>query len=345
MNKVRYVERKYLCKYDLTEEFFLNIGLEVYDVTPLRKLYILDTNKGKKILKRVEYGVDKIDFIYNSLKYINKTFPNTIQLDEINNKSPYFKWNDDIYILMDVIQGREVAFTNELEVELCGQVLAKYHKSGQGIKEYVENKLGIEIKHKDIKANFEEALKTIEELYKRVIEYSFLGNFDRVFIKNYENIKRDIVEAIDVVNKIDIEDIIKKEDSTVLCHNDLAHHNFLINEGVVTLLDFDYSKIDLRAYDVEDFLVKSIKNAAYDIDKGINALKAYNDSIKLDKNELVLILGLITFPKEIYTLVRDYYFKRKDWDEESFLSKIGYKIDNEVYRKEFCSKLKSEYNL
>lgn len=345
MNKVRYVERKYLCKYDLTDEFFQNIGLEVYDVTPLRKLYILETNKGRKILKRFEYSVDKIDFIYNSLKYINITFPNTIHFDNIKDNTPYFIWQDYIYILMDVIPGREVAFTNEVEVELCAQLLGRYHKSGENIKEYIENKSNLKIEYRNIKREFEESLKIIEEIYERIKCYSFLGRFDKIFVSNYEKIKKDMHDATEMLNKIDLGEIIKNKEAIVLCHNDLAHHNFLINDGVITLLDFDYCSIDLRVYDVEDFLVKSIKNAAYDVQKGIRALKSYTDIVNLDKNELALILALITYPKEVYALIRDYYFKKKDWEEESFISKILYKLDNESFRKEFCNKLKREYNI
>ena len=52
MNRFRYIDKKILCSYDLSEAFFNKLGVEVYDIIPLRKVFILFTNKGKKILKK-----------------------------------------------------------------------------------------------------------------------------------------------------------------------------------------------------------------------------------------------------------------------------------------------------
>ena len=51
MNKFRYIDKRILCSYDLSEEFFYKLGVKVYDIIPLRKVFILFTDKGKKILK------------------------------------------------------------------------------------------------------------------------------------------------------------------------------------------------------------------------------------------------------------------------------------------------------
>ena len=38
MTKLRYPEKKYLSKYDLSQEFFENLNIKVLDVIPLRKV-------------------------------------------------------------------------------------------------------------------------------------------------------------------------------------------------------------------------------------------------------------------------------------------------------------------
>ena len=49
MNKFRYIDKKVLCSYDLSEEFFEKLGVNVYDIIPLRKVFVLFTDKGKNI--------------------------------------------------------------------------------------------------------------------------------------------------------------------------------------------------------------------------------------------------------------------------------------------------------
>ena len=48
MIRVRYPEKKYLSTYDLSLDFFDELGLEVLDVTPLRKVFILILMKVKR---------------------------------------------------------------------------------------------------------------------------------------------------------------------------------------------------------------------------------------------------------------------------------------------------------
>ena len=51
MVKTRYVDKNILCEYDFKEEFINLLGIKINDVIPLRKVFVLFTDKGKKVLK------------------------------------------------------------------------------------------------------------------------------------------------------------------------------------------------------------------------------------------------------------------------------------------------------
>ena len=72
MNKFRYIDKRILCSYDLSEEFFYKLGVKVYDIIPLRKVFILFTDKGKKILKIISSSQDRIKFIDKALNIIKE---------------------------------------------------------------------------------------------------------------------------------------------------------------------------------------------------------------------------------------------------------------------------------
>ena len=76
MNRFRYIDKKILCSYDLSEAFFNKLGVEVYDIIPLRKVFILFTNKGKKILKSIYLSFCLIIFKILSINLI-------LSLDEL----------------------------------------------------------------------------------------------------------------------------------------------------------------------------------------------------------------------------------------------------------------------
>ena len=69
---IRYPEKNYLIKYDLSTDLFNEIEEEVLDVIPLRKVFILITKNGRKILKRLEYSKEKIEFVNWCTKSLNE---------------------------------------------------------------------------------------------------------------------------------------------------------------------------------------------------------------------------------------------------------------------------------
>ena len=57
MNRIKYSEKEYLCDYDLSLNFFNAAGIKVNDIIPLRKVFVLSTDEGNKILKKVNYCI------------------------------------------------------------------------------------------------------------------------------------------------------------------------------------------------------------------------------------------------------------------------------------------------
>ena len=145
MNRIRYSEKNYLCEYDLSLEFFNELGIKINDVTPLRKVFILSTDNGRKILKKVNYDIPRINFISDSLKYVKKDYKNIISYNVLKNKKNYLKWNNDLYVVMDILEGREASFTNPVEIRLCAENIALMHNASQGIREYLNNKYATDV--------------------------------------------------------------------------------------------------------------------------------------------------------------------------------------------------------
>ena len=103
----------------------------------------------------------------------------------------------------------------------------------------------------------------------------------------------------------------------------------------MNLIDFDYCTIDLRVVDLADFILKGIKNVAFDIEKAIEAIDSYNEVYPLSKEEYKMLYISLLFPRDFYSLVRDYYHRQKFWQEEVFVNRLKNKLDNEYFRRGF----------
>ena len=118
-----------------------------------------------------------------------------------------------------------------------------------------------------LKDKFTMSYDNLCNLKEMVSKYKYKNEFDTLFM---ENVDKYLEEMVNVNNKLEKSSYISlrnMEDKISICHNDLAYHNFLINDRDVNILDFDFMTIDLRVIDIADFILKSIKNVAFDINK------------------------------------------------------------------------------
>ena len=168
MNKFRYIDKRILCSYDLSEEFFNKLGVKVYDIIPLRKVFVLFTDKGKKILKITDSSIDRINFINEVLNIIKERDEYILRYCTNSQGDIITNWKDKSYVLLDLIDGREATFTNPIEVEWCTKALANFHNASINITERLNSEEVILNKSKNLIYEFLNDLCFITEA-ERVI--------------------------------------------------------------------------------------------------------------------------------------------------------------------------------
>ncbi|NFG62422.1 CotS family spore coat protein [Clostridium sp. CMCC3677] len=341
MNRIRYAERNSLCDYDLSFEFFNELGININDISPVRNVFIIYTDNGNKILKKVDCNEKKLTLINESLNYIKDKYNNIITYSEFENGSIYKKWKDKTYVVMDLLDGREACFTNPLEIKLCAKNIALMHKASSGIREELIKKLNEDFLDESLEWKFEKAYDELSFLKELVSKYKYKNEFDDLFINNVDKYLQDIIVVKELLSKSKYTDLRKNGQTISLCHNDLAYHNFLIKKEDVSIIDFDFLTIDLRIMDIADFILKSIKNSAFDIDKMLLAINSYEEVLPLMEEEKEILYILLYFPRDFYNISRDYYYKRKKWDYEVYLNRFNSKLNNEQFRKDFIEEYKS----
>ncbi|WP_252238815.1 CotS family spore coat protein [Clostridium sp. VAP51] len=340
MNRIRYAERKSLCDYDLSFEFFNELGININDISPVRNVFIIYTDNGNKILKKVDCNEKKLTLINESLNYIKDKYNNIITYSEFENGSIYKNWKDKTYVVMDLLDGREACFTNPLEIKLCAENIALMHKASCGIREELIKKLNEDFLDESLEIKFKKAYDELSFFKELVSKYKYKNEFDNLFINNVDKYLQDIIDVEELLSKSKYIDLRKNGQTISLCHNDLAYHNFLIKKENVSIIDFDFLTIDLRIMDIADFILKSIKNSAFDIDKMLLAINSYEDVLPLMQEEKEILYILLYFPRDFYNISRDYYYKRKKWDYEVYLNRFNSKLNNEQFRKDFIKEYK-----
>lgn len=342
MNRIRYREKNTLVKYDLSEEFFSTLNIKVEDIIPLRKVFIIVTDKDKKILKKVDDNNEKLNFLKKVTDSIRDEYKNILKYNDVNDKN-YIDWKGNRYILLDLVEGREATFTNPLDVKYCSEAIAKMHIASNNVFNKLSSEEEIENKGDYLPTKFMTDLKIVSELKEKVSKYKFKNKFDELFLENVDYYISELKRAINILAMCEYNSLIQDSSKVVVCHNDLAHHNFIIDGNEVTIIDFDYCNINIRAIDIANYILKVIKNQAFDKEKVKIVLDSYSNINKLENKEVKLIYAILNYPRDFITTVIDYYFKQKSWDEEVFITRFEEKLANEVYRKEFLESFINDF--
>ena len=326
----KYKDKKYLAKYNLSLDLFDRFNLKITDVIPIRSVFIICTDKGDKILKKIDYSAEELEFQYESIEYIKKRFNRVMNFLKTKEDELYINNNGHIYCIMDMVKGRECEFYNSVDINIASRGLGEFHKASEGFTcDKSKDNTGKLI------SNFKRKLAEMK-VYKNIANlHENKNEFDKIFIKNIDYYTEEIIKSIDILDNSSYKQLCNEKDKVVLCHNDLAHHNILLYDDEAYFIDFDYSTLDLKVNDLCNFINKVIKNSAYDIDKAKQILNEYCRSNTLDKRELEVLYGMLSFPEEFYNISRDYYTRRKEWDKEVFIERLKKKTEFREEREEF----------
>jgi CotS family spore coat protein len=337
-DSIRYSEKRRLVKYDLYIDLFKQFDLKVVDVVPVRDVFIFFTDKEKKILKKVDYSPESLRFINAGINYIKHSFNRVMNFTRTKDGELYTLWRGEMYCVLDLIEGRECEFYNPLDVNIAAEGLAQLHNAGEGFRHDTKdrNLVGTAVSSFQRKLDEMKFFKSLAELHE------IKTDFDRIFLDNVDYNIEQMKKSIDNLKASTYLRLCSEEDKITLCHHDLAHHNIIINNEEAYFVDFDYAVIDLKVHDLCNFINKAIKNYAYDINRANEILTHYCKYNSLDKREKEVLLILLGFPEDFYSISKDYYSRRKDWDEEAFVDRIikktQYKEDREEFLENFLTK-------
>ena len=337
-------DEKYLCKYDLSMDFFESLELDITDLWPNRNVYVLDTKQGKKILKMIDYSIDRLDFICKGTDYLRNNYENIMSIDTLPNKQKFIMWKGKTYILMDLIEGTECDVANPVDLEKTSKAIALMHKASDGFLKTLPNGRIIEnMGNYYLEKNFDNDKNLLLKFKDEIMGYKYKNEFDEIFIRNVNRNIRQIEKCKDLLKSSKYYSLWNSNEHIVFCHNDLAYHNIIIKDEKVNFIDFDYSAIDLRIRDLSDFINKTIKRFGFSTQMCDTIIDNYNDINELCEEELEVMYIYLMYPYDFTVISKEYYGKLKDWSYESYLYKLKNKLRYTREKRETLEYYKNKY--
>lgn len=313
-----------------------NYGFEVRGIIPYKDTYMLNTPKGRKVLKKMVFSPERILFVHGAKEHLAKNgFGNIDRYLCTFKDEPYFVFDNSTYIVTDFIEGRECSFDNDGEVQKAAVLLASMHRASRGyipaIGCKVQDDLG------KLPEYFNKRLEDIKKLRKQAKKGK--SRFDHLFL-----------EFVDYFCKIGESAAIELRNSSygklasearaegLFCHHDYTHHNIISNENKTSITNFDYCCFELKVYDIANFIRRKMRKCDWDIDKARIIIDGYSSIEPISKEEFIVMKLILQFPQKFWRVVNRYYNSRRSWSERSYVTKLQEVIDEVEFHRRFIEK-------
>ncbi|NJD01779.1 MAG: CotS family spore coat protein [Ruminiclostridium sp.] len=309
----------------MDREIAAGYGLDLKNIVPYKDTYLIYTDKGRKILKRMMFSSERILFIHGAKEHLVKNgFENVDRYVKTIKDEPCFTFDNANYVMCDFLEGRECNFDNDNEARKAAELLASMHSASKGYKAPGGSKIQDELGR--LPAYFNKRLEDIKKLRK--LAKKGKSKFDHMFLDNADYFIGLGEQAVTELENSRYGNLVNEARTDgSFCHHDFTHHNIICNEDAFSLINFDYCCFELKIYDLANLIRRKMRKCNWDMDKAILILDGYNSVERLSRDEIAVMKLILQFPQKFWRVVNRYYNSRRSWSERSFIVKLQEVID------------------
>jgi spore coat protein, CotS family len=326
------------------KEVARRFNLQLETISPTRGVYLIKTDKGIYCLKRLNYGIQKLLFVYGAKEHlINRGFSNIDRYLLTPEGNPYVEYGDDIYTITEWIEGRECDFRNHGETIKASSSLAGFHEASKGYEVFEGAKLKSDLgRWHHLMTKRRDGLKKMKSIAENKLDKS---EFDRLYISAADLYVGLANEAIDTLSRSKYDEVVENTiNEKSFCHHDYTYHNIIFDRNDnLYIIDFDYCKYEIRAYDITSFLIKVLKRNEWSFEFARELINEYDSISPIEENEYMVMLAFLKFPQRLWRLANRYYYNEANWPDSTFLRKIREIINEKDEFVDFIGQFEDNY--
>ena len=329
-------------EFEIERQF--NIKIEKLKAN--KGVYYLKTDKGERCLKKINYGPQKLLFVYGAKQHLLKNgFANLDQYYLNIENEPYALVNEDLYTLSEWLEGRECDFHNIEEVKIAAKTLAKLHEASKGYDPPENSKLKSDLGRWP--HLMEKRIKSFDKMKDMVRKKNIKSDFDMIYIQSVEFYKDIGKKALSVLNNSSYYELcaIAELDKS-FCHHDYTYHNIILDESNnVYVIDFDYCKREVRTFDISNFMTKVLKRVEWNMEYAKAIIDSYNSVTNISNDEYKVLYAFLQFPQRYWRLANRYYYNEVNWAQNTFASKLNGIVQEKDKYLCFLDSFNNEYKI
>ena len=125
----------------------------------------------------------------------------------------------------------------------------------------------------------------------------------------------------------------------ILCHGDYQHHNILVTDGQMAVINFEKFVLDQPSRDLYLFMRKILEKSNWTVSAGERLLKAYVQIRPLSAAERINLYYRFAYPEKFWKIVNFYYNSAKAWIPGKNMEKLQKVLQQEPAKQQFLDKV------
>lgn len=314
-----------------------NYDIEVLRTRKGRGAILCETNQGTLIWKEFSGYKEKVLFQDSLLSMVKERGFLCAESILRNKEGELLSQDVDgtYYVLKTYFEGRECNVRDMEECKQAVETLAAFHNVacmeepllGAGIPRYAYTE-------------FEKHNRELKRVRKYLKDRGQKTDFELYLMKTYDYF---LELALQVT-----EEAAMLKDGAVkgyVCHGDFQHHNIILSDGRMRMINFEKCIQDDPVRDLYLFMRKLLEKSGWEENVGMELLRAYESCRSMEKDEYLQLYFRLAYPEKFWKIVNFYYNSGKAWIPGKNMEKLQKVVEQEKEKQEFLEKFKRNFGL
>ncbi len=288
-----------------------------------RGAFLLDTSVGRLMIREFSgstYKLEKEQELLMHLKDLGYLVDRMEPDQEGRLATVYREYYK--FVVKESLDGRECDTRSESEILKAASLLAGIHRDMRGFCPVTE-----EDRHRLAASDVVEEImrhnRELRKIYTFIRKKNRKNEFESAYLNCFPAVLK---EAQEVEVSLQNSSYEKLREQALMeghfCHGEYIHHNILVMNGKMAIINFEKFALDVQVNDLYLFLRKILEKQNYDHHLGKKILQAYEEVRPLSKEEKEYLGLRIRYPEKFWKLANYYYNTNKAWIPGKHMEKL-----------------------
>jgi len=242
------------------------------------------------------------------------------------NGQPYVFTGGEYYVMTDLIEHREVNFSDPQEFLQIVKSIAHWHSCARNISFNTDADLYKNRPPIPFTETLQFQKQALDTIRKRIRKQSQLSDFDVLFVKHYPDYRARIQRAQQLLKSTNyLKRSQKARQLNYICHGGLKEDCLHIHNDHIYITKLDQASVDYQLNDL-CALIRRREKKRNDLEHN-QIFEVYNSVIPLESEEEIILEAMLLYPAAFIKIVTEYYQKKRTWTPVAMANKIQEILD------------------